>query len=67
MGLNSRVERLQDDAPQGLCQYADRVVLAVNTASYYGYTHQYEGLEALYAEYRDKGLMVLDFPPNNSQ
>ena len=65
--LNFRVKRLQDDAPQDLCQYAGRVVLVVNTASYCGYTHQYEGLEALYAKYRDKGLTVLGFPSNDFQ
>ena len=63
--LNFRVKRLQDDAPQDLCQYAGRVVLVVNTASYCGYTYQYEGLEALYAKYRDKGLTVLGFPSND--
>ncbi len=63
--LDFRVRRLQDDAPQDLCQYAGRVVLVVNTASYCGYTYQYEGLEALYARYRDKGLTVLGFPSND--
>jgi glutathione peroxidase len=63
--LNFRVKRLQDDAPQDLCQYAGRVVLVVNTASYCGYTYQYERLEALYAKYRDKGLTVLGFPSND--
>lgn len=63
--LNFRVKRLQDDAPQDLCQYAGRVVLVVNTASYCGYTYQYEGLEALYEKYRDKGLTVLGFPSND--
>ncbi|MHA6847184.1 glutathione peroxidase [Ralstonia syzygii] len=63
--LDFRVRRLQDDAPQDLCQYTGRVVLVVNTASYCGYTYQYEGLEALYAKYRDKGLTVLGFPSND--
>jgi len=63
--LNFRFPRLQDEAPQNLCQYAGKVVLVVNTASYCGFTPQYEGLEALYAKYRERGLVVLGFPSND--
>jgi hypothetical protein len=42
--LNFKHSRLQDDSPQNLCQYAGKVTLVVNTASYCGFTSQYEGL-----------------------
>jgi len=63
--LNHKFNRLQDDSPQNLCQYAGKVTLVVNTASYCGYTSQYEGLEKLYATYKDKGLVILGFPSND--
>lgn len=63
--LDQRFNRLQDDAPQNLCQYAGSAVLVVNTASYCGYTSQYQGLEDLYAKYGSKGLVILGFPSND--
>lgn len=63
--LQFTLPRLQDEKPQSLCQYAGKVVLMVNTASYCGFTSQYEGLEALHAKYASKGLVVLGFPSND--
>lgn len=63
--LDYHFNRLQDEAPQDLCQYAGKAVLIVNTASYCGFTPQYKGLEALYAKYAPKGLVVLGFPSND--
>lgn len=50
--------------PQSLSTYKGKVVLAVNVASECGFTPQYEGLQKLYAEYKDRGLVVLGFPCN---
>jgi glutathione peroxidase len=63
--LNRELPRLQDEKPQNLCQYAGKVVLVVNTASFCGYTHQYKDLEALHDRYKARGLVVLGFPSND--
>lgn len=63
--LDHSFPRLQDSAPQSLCQYQGKVILVVNTASFCGYTGQYEELEAVYDKYKARGLVVVGFPSND--
>lgn len=51
-----------DGKPQKLDAYKGKLALIVNVASKCGLTPQYEGLEALYRKYQDKGLVILGFP-----
>ncbi|NND60502.1 MAG: glutathione peroxidase [Gammaproteobacteria bacterium] len=53
-----------DGSEQVLSDCANKVVLAVNVASECGYTPQYEGLQSLYRELADQGLVVIGFPCN---
>ena len=48
-----------------LADYKDKVILVVNVASRCGFTNQYEGLQSLWSEYKDKSLVVIGVPSNN--
>ena len=64
--LDQDFRRLASDEVVNLGEaYAGKVILVVNTASKCGNTPQYDGLEKLYEEYQDDGLVVLGFPSND--
>jgi glutathione peroxidase len=71
--LDSRSDRVSlydipvttiDGKPATLGEHAGEVMLVVNVASKCGFTPQYEGLQALYEKYNDKGFSVMGFPCN---
>tara|TARA_Y100000768_G_C23903789_1_gene646498 strand:+ start:460 stop:969 length:510 start_codon:yes stop_codon:yes gene_type:complete len=64
--LNFDLKVLGEDKIVNLCDtYLGKVILVVNTASKCGFTPQYEGLEKLYQENKDKGFVVLGFPSHD--
>lgn len=58
--------KLNSQETVNLCDaYGGKTLLVVNTASYCGYTPQFEGLETLYSDYKDKDFVVLGFPSHD--
>ncbi len=60
--LDHEVRLLDSSESVNLCQYEDKVVLAVNVASRCGFTYQYESLQALYEKYAKDDFVILGFP-----
>ena len=64
--LDQDFRRLASTEEVNLCEaYSGKVLLVVNTASKCGNTPQYDGLEKLYEQYGEDGLVVLGFPSND--
>ena len=60
--LDHEVRLLDSSETVNLCQYEDKVILAVNVASRCGFTYQYESLQTLYEKYSENDFVILGFP-----
>ena len=60
--LDHEVRLLDSSETVNLCQYEDKVILAVNVASRCGFTYQYESLQTLYEKYGEDNFVILGFP-----
>ena len=64
MNIYDFMVKAQDRSEISLADYKGKVLLVVNTATGCGFTPQYEELQDIYDEFKDKGLEILDFPCN---
>ncbi len=64
MNIYDFTVKAQDGSDVALADYQGKVLLVVNTATGCGFTPQYDELQDLYEEFKDKGLEILDFPCN---
>ena len=60
--LDHEVRLLDSSETQNLCEYKNKVILAVNVASRCGFTYQYEALQNLYSKYGEEDFVILGFP-----
>jgi len=62
---NVSMRKLHAEESVNLCEFKDKPLLIVNTASNCGFTDQFKDLEALHKKYKDKGLVVIGFPSDD--
>jgi len=65
MSFHDLTANTLDGTPRSLSEYKGQVLVVVNTASECGFTPQYAGLQKLYEDYKDRGVVVLGFPSND--